>query len=138
MAAAIVAQEVAARPSDVFDAFTSAEALARWWWPHIRDTTYAIEPRVGGRYEIRSGEAGIGVRGAIVALDRPQLIEVTWEWLDDHAPQAADEVRIELVPDGAGTVVRVTHTCPEESVEDQRQGWTDVLGRLAATLGGRL
>jgi uncharacterized protein YndB with AHSA1/START domain len=138
MAAATVAQEVAARPSDVFDALTSAEALARWWWPHIPDTTYAIEPRVGGRYEIRSGEAGIGVRGAIVALDRPQLIEVTWEWLDDHEPQPADEVRIELVPDGAGTVVRVTHTCPEESVEDQRQGWTDVLGRLAATLGGRL
>ena len=63
----VVEQHVPADPTAVHAAFTSADALARWWWPHLPDTTYAVDGRTGGAYEIRSAAAGIGVRGDFVA-----------------------------------------------------------------------
>jgi uncharacterized protein YndB with AHSA1/START domain len=47
-------QPVPAAPDEVYAAWTSADGLARWWWPHLPDTTYEVDARVGGTYEIRS------------------------------------------------------------------------------------
>lgn len=128
-----VEQPVAAAPDGVYAAFTSADALARWWWPHIADTTYEVDARVGGRYEIRSGAAGIGVRGAFLELDEPRLIRMSWSWMDDGVAGVEEEVRIGITPTPAGSLVVVSHELDESSGdgEDLRQGWHDVLARLA-------
>ena len=74
----VVEQDVPADPTAVHAAFTSADALARWWWPHLPGTTYAVDGRTGGAYEIRSADAGIGVRGEFVELEPPTSIRMTY------------------------------------------------------------
>jgi uncharacterized protein YndB with AHSA1/START domain len=126
----VVEQLVPADPPAVHAAFTSADALARWWWPHLPGTTYAVDSRTGGAYEIRSPAAGIGVRGEFVVLEPPTLIRMTWVWLDEDRPSEPEDVAIELEPVASGTLVRVTHECVANA-DDLRQGWIDVLARLA-------
>lgn len=134
----VVEQEVAAPPDRVFDAWLSAEALATWWWPHIPDTTYAMDTRPGGSYRIQSGAAGIGVGGEVLAMDRPRELRLTWRWMNDGVAQVEEPVIVTFEPDGVGTRVVVTHTLDDLAGEGDgfRQGWKSVLGRLAATLAG--
>lgn len=129
----VVEQLVPAPPARVYAAFNSADALARWWWPHIPDTTYEIDARVGGRYEIRSEAAGIGARGAFLELDEPNLIRMTWVWLTDGAGEdLGDRVTVSFIRGEGGTRVVLTHDLPEAAGQgdDIRQGWVDVLARL--------
>ena len=126
----VVEQHVPADPKAVHAAFTSADALAQWWWPHLPDTTYAVDGQTGGAYEIRSAGAGIGVRGNFVVLDPPTSIHMTWIWLDEDRAAAPEDVAIDFEPAAGGTLVRVTHECVA-NVDDLRQGWIDVLARLA-------
>ena len=134
MSDSLVAEQlVPADPTQVHAAFTSADALARWWWPHLPDTTYAVDGQTGGAYEIRSAAAGIGVRGHFVALDPPTSIRMTWIWLDDDRQVEPEDVAIDFEPVAGGTLVRVTHECVANA-DDLRQGWVDVLARLARAL----
>jgi uncharacterized protein YndB with AHSA1/START domain len=126
----VVEQLVPADPTAVHAAFTSADALPRWWWPHLPDTTYAADGRIGGAYEIRSAAAGIGVRGEFVALDPPTSIRMTWIWLDEDRASEPEDVAIDFETVVGGTLVRVTHEC-FANADDLRQGWIDVLARLA-------
>ena len=134
MSDSLVAEQlVPADPTQVHAAFTSADALARWWWPHLPDTTYAVDGQTGGAYEIRSAAAGIGVRGNFVAPDPPTSIRMTWIWLDDDREVEPEDVAIDFEPVAGGTLVRVTHECVANA-DDLRQGWVDVLARLARAL----
>ena len=127
-----VTQHVPAEPAAVYGAFISADALATWWWPHLPDTTYMVNARTGGAYEIRSASAGIGVRGEFVALEPPTSMRMTWIWLDEGRAAAPENVRIDLEPAPGGTNVRVVHECFADP-DDLRRGWADVLERLART-----
>ena len=131
----VVEQSVRVAPERAYAAWTSADALARWWWPHIADTIYEVDARVGGRYEIRSAAAGIGVRGAFLELDEPRLIRMSWTWMDDGIAGVEEEVRVGITPTPTGSLVVVSHELDESSGdgEDLRQGWHDVLARLAAS-----
>jgi len=137
MAKLVLEQAVSAPPDRVYAAWASATGLARWWWPHIPDTTYEVDARAGGTYEIRSEAAGIGVRGEYREVDEPRLIRMTWTWLDDGVSEPEEQVRVAFVPAGSGTLVTVIHELSAQSGDgaDLRQGWHDVLTRLAATAG---
>lgn len=132
----VVEQQVAADPTRVYAGWTSAAALAAWWWPHIADTTYEVDARVGGRYEIRSAAAGIGARGEFLELDEPRLIRMTWNWMNDGISAVTEQVSVAFTPTPEGTLVTLTHELDEAAGdgEDLRQGWHDVLARLAQTL----
>jgi uncharacterized protein YndB with AHSA1/START domain len=86
----------------------------------------------GGSYEIRSAAAGIGVRGEFTALKPPTSIRMTWIWLDEDRPSDSEDVAVDFEPVAGGTLVRVTHDCAANG-DDLRQGWVDVLARLAGT-----
>ena len=135
----VLEQSVDADPARVWAAWTSAEQLATWWWPHIPDTTYRVDARPGGSYEIRSEAAGIGVRGEFLELDPPRSMRMTWIWLNDDTPAPEERASVELSPADGGTRVTVTHELNDDVGDDDgiRQGWTDVVGRLAQTLRGR-
>lgn len=131
----VVDQRVDADPAQVFAAWTSAEGLAAWWWPHIADTAYEIDATVGGRYEISSDAAGIGVRGEFLEIDEPRAIRLTWCWMNDGVSEVEEQVRVAFTPLRRGTQVTLTHELAEIAGdgEDLRQGWEDVLARLAQT-----
>jgi len=134
----VVEVRVAASPERAFAAFTSADELARWWWPHIPDTTYAFDARPGGSYAIRSAAAGIGVKGEVVRLDPPRTLELTWRWLEDGKPEPQEPVTITFEPDGDGARVIVDHRLDDssDSGDGIREGWESVLGRLRELLAG--
>ncbi len=128
-----IEEQVPAGPHAVFAAWTSADHLARWWWPHIPDTTYSVDFRIGGRFEIVSPAAGIGVQGEFVSIDEPRMLEMTWRWLTDGVSEVEETVRIDFTPDGESTQVTVTHELAGGAGDggDQRQGWEHVLTRLS-------
>lgn len=128
----VVEQFVPAEPEQVYAAWLSPAQLARWWWPHIPDTTYSVAARVGGSYEISSPSVGIGARGDFLALHEPDRIELTWNWLNDGVSAVTEHVTVEFAKRLHGTQVILTHTLSELAGDgaDLRQGWEDVLSRL--------
>ena len=107
--------------------------MSKWWWPHIPDTVYEIDPRPGGQYLISSQAAGIGSRGEFLAVE-PDRLHLTWHWMNNGVSQVSETVEVEFKPENGGTRVVVHHDLDDLAGdgEDLRQGWTDVLTRLAA------
>lgn len=133
----VVEQFVAAKPEEVHAVWTSADSLARWWWPHIEDTRYVLDARVGGSYRIYSGAAGIGVEGEFRSIEPPASIDMTWRWLNDGVPSVEEEVNVRFMVREGGTLVRVVHEIDDSAGEADNilQGWVDVLSRLAEVVG---
>ena len=133
MTALTVTQHVAAPVDAVYAAWLDPDALARWWWVNIPDTTYAVDPRVGGTYRVESAAAAITVEGRFLALEPPHRIEMSWTWVDDGVRGAAEHVLVDLAPHDGGTLVTVTHeVATPEGVADYRAGWEHVLGNLSS------
>lgn len=129
----MVQQLVTASSDQVYRSWIVPDILASWWWPHIPDARYSIQPAIGGTYRIESEAVGIGVEGEYVALEPPEAIEMTWRWLDEGAPQTEEIVRVALSAVVGGTQVTVIHELADPADADTtRQGWRDVLNRLAS------
>ena len=124
--AQITVETTVAAPVDrVWRAYTTPAAITRWnaasddW----HTTAAAVDLRPGGafssRMEARDGSAGFDFAGTytdVVALER-----LAYAFGDRTA-----EVGFRAVP--AGTAVRVTFDAePTHSVEQQRQGWQQIL-----------
>ncbi len=99
-----------ASPEVVFEVVSSPEHL-REWWPDEAD----FDPAPGGSGVITfdQGESG-GVVVPITVVDAqpPRLFSFRWayELGAEPAPENAFLVTFELVPVGAGTLVRMTET----------------------------
>jgi uncharacterized protein YndB with AHSA1/START domain len=101
---------------------------------NIPDTTYEMDPRVGGSYRVASAAAGIEVRGRLLALEPPSRVEMSWAWVDGGRAGAEERVRVDLTTQDDGTLVTVTHeVATADGVEAYRQGWEHVLTNLAGT-----
>ena len=131
-AAVVVRRTIAASAEDIFDCWLDPEALAAWMRPGtIRSTVAKVEPRVGGRYEIlMQGEEGaIPHSGEYRVIDRPRRLVFTWH--SPYAGPAATLVTVDLLRDGTGTEVVVTHEqLPAEARESHSRGWTSGLEHL--------
>src|SRR5947207_12879249 len=79
----------AAPPEKVFEAFTKAEALSRWFGPadDVTVVVHALEPRVGGRYRVEmkqtNGTNNI-VGGVYETVTPPTRLVFTWSWETMH------------------------------------------------------
>ena len=127
----------------VFEAWTSAEMLRRWYPPGADwDTPVAeVELRVGGRLRIvmrsPSGEE-FGGGGEYREITEPSRLVFTWAW--DRADVAVGTQLVEVDftehPDGTTTVVMTNRgLTDEQSRESHRDGWEgsfDNLARLVA------
>lgn len=128
-----VERVIAAPIEDVWEAWTTAEGLRRWWWAGRQDTTYEVDLSVGGTYSIAAPSAGIAVSGSYLAIDPPNTFEATWVWTDDDGDGPAERIAVSLEPTDGGTVVRVVHTGPwttEQPADQYRLGWNHVLDEL--------
>jgi uncharacterized protein YndB with AHSA1/START domain len=135
MSTITITRTVAATPEAAWRAWTDPGEVARWWWPHLPDTTYEWAPAEGAAYRIESAEAGLGVHGVFTHVVAPRLLACTWVWHSDQPNEdPEDTVEVSFESEGEGkTVVTVRHSSLAH-VEGggARRGWNDVMDRLAA------
>jgi uncharacterized protein YndB with AHSA1/START domain len=126
-------RRIAAPPGAVYRYLTESALWARW-----QGEAADLDPRPGGRFEVRMAEGQV-VEGTYVVLEPDARVVVTWGWQGHpRMPAGTTTVEFELVPDGDGTVLRLTHRgLPSEDVPIHEQGWTMFLPRLdLAARGG--
>jgi uncharacterized protein YndB with AHSA1/START domain len=106
----------------VWRAVTEPEHLAAWFPQEIVGERKAGAPL---RFVTSGGD---GFDGQMLVFDPPSVMEFTW---------GTDLLRIELVPDGTGTVLALTDTFDDvgKAARDAA-GWHECLDLLASDLDG--
>jgi uncharacterized protein YndB with AHSA1/START domain len=128
-----VERRIAAPPSAVFRYLTESDLWARW-----QGESAELEPTPGGRFRVRMAEGQV-VEGSFVELAPDRRVVITWGWQGHpRMPAGATTVEFDLIPDGAGTIVRLTHSgIPSEDLPLHQAGWEMFLPRLEiASTGG--
>jgi uncharacterized protein YndB with AHSA1/START domain len=98
----------------------------------------AIEPQPGGAFTMRMGD-GREAAGRVVEVQPGMRLTFTWGWTDepDTLPPGSSTVQIELLPDGDGTLIRLTHRdLPAPARPLHEAGWRHYVARLVATAEG--
>ncbi len=131
----------AAPAQAVFEAWTSAEVLKRWWHVgHDWETTEAsVDLRVGGtlRVAMRNPheDAEYGGGGEYTEIDPPRRLAFTWTW-DDDRDQRSQLIEIDFQEHEGETTVRFTHhgLWDEQAVAEHESGWAGVFDNLGREL----
>jgi uncharacterized protein YndB with AHSA1/START domain len=72
-------------------------------------------------------------------LEPVERLTFSWGWTDepDSLPPGSTTVEIELLPDGDGTLIRLTHRdLPEAAAPLHEMGWLHYLARLEVVATG--
>jgi len=128
----------------VFEAWTSAEMLRRWYPPGADwDTPVAeVDLRVGGRLRLvmRSPTGDeFGGGGEYLEITPPTRLVFTWTWDRPGLGGATQLVEVELTDnrDGTTTVVMTNRgLLDEQSKESHREGWQGSFDNLDRVLAG--
>jgi uncharacterized protein YndB with AHSA1/START domain len=124
---------VAARPETVFPFFTDPARMVRW-----KGVEADLDARPGGIYRVNVTGREVA-RGQYVEVVPNRRVVFTWGWEGAGSPvqPGASTVEVELIPDGDGTIVRLTHRdLPAEARGPHLAGWEHFLPRLAAAASG--
>jgi uncharacterized protein YndB with AHSA1/START domain len=123
---------IEAMPEAVFPFLTEPDLIVRWKGVDAR-----VEATPGGEYRVQVTGDNVAV-GEYVVVDPPRRVVFTWGWEGDaQLPPGSSRVEIQLVPDGDGTVVRLTHSgLPDGTDAAQLEGWRHFLPRLATAASG--
>lgn len=137
-------RRIAARPSIVFDALTTAEGIASWWGPDNGPVLVAqSDARVGGGYLVRfrtlSGDEH-EARGEYLELVKPKRVVMSFRWVLGGAPEETGNIsRIEMKLRAIGDQTELTFThakLRDASKTGHEQGWRGALEKLARGLAG--
>ena len=130
-------RQIAARPSIVFEALTTADGIASWWGGRAE-----IEARVGGAYRVRfrshDGREH-EVCGECLEVTTPVRLVMSYRWALGGEPEEFGRIsRIEFVlrPIEGGTELTFTHADLRNAASQKGHegGWTGALARLARHL----
>jgi uncharacterized protein YndB with AHSA1/START domain len=129
----------------VFEVWTSAEALRRWYPPGADwDTPVAeVDLRVGGRLRIvmrspKGEEFGGG--GEFREIAPPTRLVFTWAWDRPDVAEGTQLVEVDFIEhrDGATTVVLTNRGLRDQaSRESHREGWDGSFDNLERVLAAR-
>jgi uncharacterized protein YndB with AHSA1/START domain len=127
-----VERRIAAPRAAVYRHLTDSLEWARW-----QGQSAQIEAVPGGVFRLEMVD-GTTAEGRFVELVPDERVAFTWGWRGNPAvPPGSSTVEIELVPDGDGTLVRLTHRgLPAEARDIHRIGWEIYLPRLATVVSG--
>jgi uncharacterized protein YndB with AHSA1/START domain len=127
-----VERRIDAPPSAVYRYLTEPNLWTRW-----QGESADLDPVPGGRFQVRMGDHQV-VEGTFVAVEPGARVVITWGWQGHpRMPPGTTTVEFELVEDGAGTIVRLTHRgIPVDDLPLHRQGWAMFLPRLATAVSG--
>jgi uncharacterized protein YndB with AHSA1/START domain len=131
-----------AQPEAVFEAWTGAEVLRRWWAPGPDWETPIAEAdvTVGGRLRIvmRSPDGEeFGGGGEYVEVMPPERLVFTWRWDGHEGHEGSQLIEVEFSDNGDGTtkvVVTNRGLKDEESMKSHREGWQGSLANLERVL----
>ena len=136
-------RRIAARPSIVFEAITTAEGVATWWGPDDVPVIRAeMDARVGGAYRIRfrtlDGREHEAC-GEFLEVVPPRRIVMSWRFalggeLDEEG--RTSRIEFELAPIAEGTELTFTHAglWDETSDKSHAGGWTGAFDKLVRYL----
>ena len=126
-----------ASPETVWQFLVDPEKTTTWW-----GLTASFDARPGGKYRIEV-IPGHTASGEFVELDEPRRLVYTWGWEAGEAganpvPPGSSTIEIELVPEGAGTVLHFAHRdLPgSDAADSHAKGWDHYLERLAIAARG--
>ncbi len=134
-----IERTLAFRAEEVFDAWTSADVLRRWFHcaPDWDTPEAEVDLRVGGTVRVvmrKPDGTTVAAHGEYTLIDRPHRLVMVWTF-DDHP---ADEQLIELSfseSEGATTVLLVnSEISTRERRDDQDWGWNGCLDELERVL----
>ena len=113
-----VTKAIKAKPSDVFDAFSDAGKLSKWFGPGTKLTFSE-----GGSFVNSDGN-----RGQFKKINPGKMIRFTWEG-ERHAGEV---VEVKLQPSGAKCSVVLTHDRIQgrDSADGLRAAWGEAFERL--------
>jgi uncharacterized protein YndB with AHSA1/START domain len=120
---------------DVFDAWTSADVIRRWWRveEHWETREAIVDLRIGGQVRVAMHDptdgADYGGGGLYTEIDRPNRLAFTWIW--DRDPRGT-LIEIDFAETDGVTTVNFKHSglWDEEAVQSHNYGWTGVFDKL--------
>src|SRR5262249_14610453 len=97
---------------------------------------WKLDLRPGGRWscQARSPEGTGEVRGEVLAVEPPRLLEYTWEPSWEQYKQSIVRYTLEKVPGGTRLSLFHRGLVSEESTRGHSGGWPRVLGGLGTGL----
>jgi uncharacterized protein YndB with AHSA1/START domain len=138
MTSLTLVRRVAARPSVVFDAVTTAEGIAQWWGPDAGPVLIAeADPRKGGRYRVRFrmlDGTEHECSGEFLDVVWAERVVMSWRWQSGEEDPNESRLEITLRPVPEGTEITLTHSLlhDEETCRSHVEGWTGALDKLEA------
>jgi uncharacterized protein YndB with AHSA1/START domain len=145
MTSLTLVRRIAARPSIVFDALSTAEGVAAWWGPDGGPVLAAeMDARVGGAFRVRFRTLDGNEHessGEILEVIPPERLVMSWRWSSGGEPVEAgriSRVEIDLRPIATGTELTFTHAdlADDASRDSHAWGWGGALDKLVRNLGG--
>ncbi len=131
--ALIVRRTIRAPAERLFDAWTTAAELQRWWCsPLVRCFGVEIDLRVGGAYRIGNQLADgrvVWIAGEFEVIDRPRRLVYSW-----NTGENAERVTVRFEPQGDATEVIVVHEriADKTTRDGHEHGWIACFDGLEA------
>jgi uncharacterized protein YndB with AHSA1/START domain len=127
-----VQRRVTARPAAVYAYLTDSALWSRW-----QGEAADVEASPGGRFRMRLAN-GMLAEGRFVELETNRRVVFTWGWNGSTTvPPGSSTVEIELLDDGDGTLIRLSHHgLPPDDRQIHEAGWRYYVPRLAIVSEG--
>jgi uncharacterized protein YndB with AHSA1/START domain len=123
--ASSVSRTIAAKPEAIWEAWTTARGLNRWFTTKAR-----VNPKVGGRYSNADRDTG-----EYRVVRPPRVLRFTWE-NEKACPGTVVELRIDPAKTRGKSraVVRHMRLCSPEDVARMKEGWSWAMDSLKSWL----
>ena len=144
MTSVTLVRRIAARPSIVFEALTTAEGIRAWFGPDDLPVILAeIDARVGGAYRVRfqthDGQQHEAF-GEYLEVDPPRRLVMSWRYASGGEPEEAgrtSRLEIEVAAFEGGSELTLTHADLRNAASQvsHENGWTGSLAKLVRNFG---
>lgn len=131
---------IAAPPMKVYEAWTQADQIARWFVPDPSSTctVQTLDLKVGGilRLTLTDPDGAHVAHGVFTQLDPPARLAFTWQWETSQNERGVTQVTLDFHPDGDETRFVLTHEKLSGIVSRDlhAEGWGTCVASLATYL----